>query len=106
QIIIKRRGDQVVRLSQVATTVDGFAERDSFSLRSAHPNVGIYVTRARDASTVSVADRIRKMLPEINKSLPEGTKLEITQDGGEDAQDNLNNVIHALTLGAMLTVFV
>jgi HAE1 family hydrophobic/amphiphilic exporter-1 len=106
QIIVKREGDQIVRLSQVASTVDGFAERDSFSLRSAHPNVGIYITRARDASTVSVAKRIRTMVAEINKTLPEGTKLEVTQDGGEDAQDNLNNVIHALTLGAGLTVFV
>jgi HAE1 family hydrophobic/amphiphilic exporter-1 len=106
QIVVKRDGDQIVRLSQVASTVDGFAERDSFSLRSAHPNVGIYVTRARDASTVSVATRIRAMVAEINKTLPEGTKLEVTQDGGEDAQDNLNNVIHALTLGAGLTVFV
>ncbi len=106
QVIVKREGDQVVRLSQVAATIDGFAERDSFSLRSAHPNVGLFVTRARDASTVSVANRIRKLLPEINKGLPEGTKLEITQDGGEGAQDNLNNVIHSLTLGAVLTVLV
>src|SRR3569832_1440111 len=106
QIIVKRSGDQIVRLSQVASTVDGFAERDSFSLRSAHPNVGIYVTRTRDASTVSVAKRIRAMVEEINKTLPEGTKLAVTQDGGADAQDTLNNVSHALTLGAMLTVFV
>jgi HAE1 family hydrophobic/amphiphilic exporter-1 len=106
QIVVKREGDQIVRLAQVASTVDGFAERDSFSLRSAHPNVGLYVTRARDASTVSVAKRIRAMVAEINKTLPEGTKLEVTQDGGEDAQDNLNNVIHALALGAGLTIFV
>ncbi|WP_395685447.1 efflux RND transporter permease subunit [Caenimonas koreensis] len=106
QIIIKRRGDQVVRLSQVATTVDGFAERSSFSLRSANPNVGMFVTRARDASTVSVANNVKKAIVEINKTLPEGTHLDVTYDGGESAQDNLNNVIHALTLGAGLTIFV
>jgi HAE1 family hydrophobic/amphiphilic exporter-1 len=106
QIIVKRSGEEVVRLGQLASTVDGYAERDSFSMRSAHPNVGLYVTRARDASTVSVAKRIRDMVADINKTLPEGTTLEVTQDGGEDAQDNLNNVIHSLTLGAVLTVFV
>jgi hydrophobic/amphiphilic exporter-1 (mainly G- bacteria), HAE1 family len=106
QIIVKRSGDEVVRLGQLADTVDGFAERDSFSLRSAHPNVSIYVSRARDASTVSVANRIRKEVEEINKGLPEGTHLDVTYDGGESAQDNLNNVIHALTLGAGLTIFV
>jgi HAE1 family hydrophobic/amphiphilic exporter-1 len=106
QVIVKRNGDQVVRLGQLADTVDGFAERSSFSLRSAHPNVSIYVSRARDASTVSVANRIRKSVEEINKELPEGTHLDVTYDGGESAQDNLNNVIHALTLGAGLTIFV
>ncbi|ROZ78894.1 efflux RND transporter permease subunit [Ramlibacter sp. WS9] len=106
QIIVKRRGDEIVRLGQVANTVDGFAELDSFSVRSAHPNVSISITRARDASTVAVAKRVRDMVTEINKTLPQGTKLEVTRDGGVDAQDNLNNVIHALTMGAGLTIFV
>jgi hydrophobic/amphiphilic exporter-1 (mainly G- bacteria), HAE1 family len=106
QIIVKRQGDQIVRLGQLASTVDGFAERSSFSLRSAHPNVSMYVTRARDASTVTVANRVKAMVAEVNKTLPEGTHLDLVQDGGENAQDNLNNVIHALTLGAGLTVFV
>ncbi|MDP3759257.1 MAG: efflux RND transporter permease subunit [Ramlibacter sp.] len=106
QIIVKRRGDEIVRLGQLASTVDGFAELSSFSVRSAHPNVSISVTRARDASTVSVAAKARKLVAEINKELPQGTRLEVTRDGGVDAQDNLNNVIHALTLGAMLTIFV
>jgi HAE1 family hydrophobic/amphiphilic exporter-1 len=106
QVIVKRRGNEIVRLGQVASTVDGFAELDSFSVRSAHPNVSLSVTRARDASTVSVAAGVRKMVEDINKTLPAGTALAVTRDGGEDAQDNLNNVIHSLTLGALLTIFV
>ena len=106
EIVLKRRGNEVVTLAQVATVADGFAELAGFSLRNAHPNVGISVTRSRDASTVSVADRIRKMLPEINKTLPPGTKLEITQDGGQDAENSLHNVIEALMFGAVLTILV
>jgi HAE1 family hydrophobic/amphiphilic exporter-1 len=56
-IVVKRRGDQIVRLGEVASIADGFAELSGFSLRNAHPNVGISVTRSRDASTVSVANR-------------------------------------------------
>ena len=79
------------------------------AVRSGKANVGIQVTRARDASTVSVADDIRKMVEEINKDLDkdgQGTKLEITRDGGKDAQRSLNNVIESLVLGAVLTIFV
>lgn len=51
-IVLKRRGNEVVRLGQVATIEDGFAELSGFSLRNGNPNVGINVTRSRDASTV------------------------------------------------------
>jgi HAE1 family hydrophobic/amphiphilic exporter-1 len=62
------------------------------------------VTRSRDASTVSVAKRIRSMADEINKTLPAGTKMEVTQDGGKDAESSLNNVIESLIFGAVLTI--
>jgi HAE1 family hydrophobic/amphiphilic exporter-1 len=106
QIVIRRRGNEVVRLGQVAVVQDGFAELTGFSVRNGRPNVGLSVTRSRDASTVWVADEIRKLVADVNKTLVQGTKLEITQDGGENAQNSLNNVIHALVFGAGLTIFV
>jgi hydrophobe/amphiphile efflux-1 (HAE1) family protein len=108
-IVVKRFGGQIVRLAQVATIKDNFADIESLSIRSAKPNVGILVTRSRDASTVSVAADIRKLVKEINTDLEKdqpGTKLEITRDGGVDAQRSLNNVIESLMLGAVLTIFV
>ncbi len=106
QIVIRRRGAELVRLGQVASIADGFAELSGFSVFNGHPNVGITVTRSRDASTVSVANRVRDLMTQVNKTLPKGTKLEITRDGGEEAQSNLNNVIESLMFGALLTIFV
>jgi hydrophobe/amphiphile efflux-1 (HAE1) family protein len=106
QVVVKRNGDDIVRLSQVASIEDGFAELNSFSIRSGKPNVGISITRSREASTVSVAKHVNAMVADINKTLPKGTSLEVTQDGGEEAQSSLNNVIESLVLGAVLTIFV
>src|SRR5688572_15439599 len=105
-IVIKRRGNEIVRLGQVATVEDGFAELGSFSLRNGNPNVGLSITRSRDASTVTVANKVRAEIEEINKTLPQGTKIEVTQDGGKDAENSLKNVIEALIFGAGLTIFV
>ncbi|MDB5920234.1 MAG: efflux transporter permease subunit, partial [Massilia sp.] len=105
-IVVKRRGEEIVRLAQVAEIKDAFAEVNSFSIRSGKPNVSIQVARSRDASTVSVAKSVRDIVKEIAKELPKGTKLEITRDGGENAQRSLNNVIESLILGAVLTIFV
>ncbi|MBX5462859.1 MAG: efflux RND transporter permease subunit [Steroidobacteraceae bacterium] len=105
-IVVKRNGDEIVRLGQVAVVEDGFAELTSMSLRNGHPNVGLSIIRSREASTISVANEVRKLVEEINKTLPAGTTLEVTQDGGRDAESNLANVIEALIFGAGLTVFV
>ena len=108
-IVVKRRGDQIVRLAQVAEIKDGFADISDISIRSGKPNVGIQVTRSREASTVSVAKAVREMVTEVNKGFEKehpGTTLEITRDGGKDAQSSLSNVIESLMFGAVLTIFV
>jgi HAE1 family hydrophobic/amphiphilic exporter-1 len=64
------------------------------------------ITRSRNASTVSVANDIRALVAEVSKTLPAGTQLEITQDGGVEARNSLNNVVDALIFGAGLTIFV
>jgi len=106
QIVVRRRGEDIVRLGQLATVEDGFADLTTFSARNGRPNVGLSITRARDASTVSVAAEVRKLVGEIGKTLPQGTTLEVTQDGGKDAQNSLDNVVDALVFGAGLTVLV
>ena len=105
-IVVRRIGEQQVRLGELADIEDGFAELSGFSLRNGQPNVGLSVTRSRDASTVSVAKRVRDLVADINKTLPEGTRMVVTLDGGEDAESSLHNVIEALVFGAVLTVFV
>ena len=105
-IVVKRQGSEVVRLGDVATVEDGFAEPESYSLRSGKPDVGLAIVRSRAASTVKVAELVRDKVDEISKTLPAGTQIEITHDGGEDAENSLNNVIHALIFGAGLTIFV
>jgi hydrophobic/amphiphilic exporter-1 (mainly G- bacteria), HAE1 family len=107
-IVLKRSGNEIVRLGQVATVIDGVAEVNSYSLRNGHPNVSIAVSRARDASTVTVGKHVRDLVKELadSNSLPQGTKLEVIDDGGESAESSLNNVVEALILGAALTIFV
>jgi len=105
-IVLHRNGDEVVRLGQVATVQDGFAEQRGYSLHNGHPNVGISITRSRDASAVSVADAVRALVKEIEPTLVQGTRITVTQDGGEEASLYLDNVIEALVFGAGLTILV
>ncbi|MEN9868518.1 MAG: hypothetical protein RL748_4108 [Pseudomonadota bacterium] len=108
QIVVKRRGDEVVRLGQVASIADGFADERRFSSRNGLPNISLAVMRANNASAVKVGNQVREMVAAINenKILPKGTELVITQDGGKEAQNNLTNVVESLMIGALLTILV
>jgi len=106
QMLIKRSGDNLIRLGQVATVQDGFAEMSGYSEHNGHPNVGLSVTRTRDGSTVSIAKEVRELVETIDKEQAGKSRLEITQDGGEDAQSSLDNVVHSLFFGAGLTILV
>jgi hydrophobe/amphiphile efflux-1 (HAE1) family protein len=106
QVVVKRNGDTIVRLNQVADVRDGFADVESLSSKNGHPNVSIQIIRSREASTVSIAKKVRDEIKLIQKELPTGTKLDISYDGGEDAQSSLNNVVESLIFGAVLTIFV
>ena len=103
---VKRNGDQVVQLGQIATIEDSFAEKTGYSIRNTHPNVSMYIVRSNNASTITVADKVRAVVAEINATLPQGTHVDITWDGGKNAQNSLNNVIDSLLFGAILTVLV
>jgi HAE1 family hydrophobic/amphiphilic exporter-1 len=106
QVPVKRTGDTLIRLGQVATVQDGFAEESTHSERDGRLNVGLYVSRTRDASTVAVAKAVRALVDTFNKEQAGRATLEVTRDGGDEAQDSLDNVIHSLFFGAGLTVLV
>jgi HAE1 family hydrophobic/amphiphilic exporter-1 len=91
---------EVLRLGQLATVQGRLRRAHRCVGAQRHPNVGLSVTRTREASTVGGQRGMRKLVADINKDLPAGTKLEITQDGGEDAEAACDNVIHALVFGA------
>ncbi|MET0382300.1 MAG: efflux RND transporter permease subunit [Burkholderiaceae bacterium] len=106
QMLIKRNGAGPVRLGQVATVRDGFAEMDGYNERDNKLNVGLSITRTRDASTVGVARQVRELVAVVNAEQAGKARLDITEDGGSNAQDSLDNVVHALFFGAGLTVLV
>jgi HAE1 family hydrophobic/amphiphilic exporter-1 len=74
QIVVRRRGNEVVRLGQLATIADGFAEMTASACATAIQR-GLSVTRSRERSTVG-GQRVRKLVETRSASCPKGTKLE------------------------------
>ena len=106
QMVVKQNGDQAIRLGQIADIVDGGAEQRRLSFFNGKKALGIDITKAREASTISVTDEIKAKLAELTPNLPKGVELVVVRDQGEDVAASMRNVTEALGLGALLTIIV
>lgn len=96
QLVVHRVGNTVVRLGDVADVVLGAESYDDdvkFDGESA-TFMGLWVLPF--ANSVETIQNVRKVLPEIEKSLPPGLKLGIPYDGTKYINDAINEVIRTL----------
>ncbi|HET6401582.1 MAG TPA: efflux RND transporter permease subunit [Candidatus Kapabacteria bacterium] len=103
---IATRNGQVVRLQDVASVADTAKEARTLALFNGKECVGLDITKAKGASTATVADAVVKAIDGIKKNLPPGTTLEVVKNAGDRVTHSVTNVKEALLEGALLTVLV
>jgi HAE1 family hydrophobic/amphiphilic exporter-1 len=108
RIIVARRGasnaGHAVTLDQVAQVVDGQEEPDSMALLNGNRALFLSVVKAQGENTVDVAHGIRAEVEALQKALPPGVKLDITDDSSLDIENSVNEVKGTLLEGALLTI--
>ncbi len=73
-------GGYVTRLGDIARVEEGPDERRRMFRSNGREQVGIAIRRQSQANDLEISEGVRAELPEINRSLPEGTKLEVAVD--------------------------
>ncbi|HET7631664.1 MAG TPA: efflux RND transporter permease subunit [Gemmatimonadaceae bacterium] len=106
QLVVAERNGRVIRLGDVANVRDGSAEPRTLALYDGAEAVGLDIKKAKGYSTTAVSDQVRARVAEIQKTLPEGTHMDLVKDSGVRVTAAVSNVEEALVLGALLTVLV
>ncbi|WP_341938758.1 efflux RND transporter permease subunit [Marinimicrobium sp. C2-29] len=103
-LILTRRGDSLIRLSDVAEVeLDHFKIRDR-SFVNAKPVLSLSVRRESGSNVIQIKDAMMEELELINKELlnPEGMELALTADDVVYVEASVFNVWKNLILGALL----
>lgn len=95
-----------VRLSEVATIVDGIEEKRTASLYNGNPAVSVDVIKQSGANVVQVVDDVLDRVKKIEKDLPADVKLTIVRDASQQIRDSLTDVQHTIIIGGILTVLI
>jgi multidrug efflux pump subunit AcrB len=101
-IPIRLPGGDVVRLVDVGHAEDAAAIQTSRVRVNGKQQVFVPIYRQGGASSLAVADGVRKAIPEIESRLPEGTKLEFVIDQSEYVRKAIESLIHEGVVGAIL----
>ncbi|HET7275650.1 MAG TPA: efflux RND transporter permease subunit [Longimicrobiaceae bacterium] len=106
QIVVANRDGQPVRLEDVARIEDATEEERSVALVNGERAVSIDILKVSGANTVAVADEVTAALEELQAVLPAGVELQVIRDNSVSIRQSVEDVIHELFLGAILTVIV
>ena len=108
-IVVGNYNGKTVLLSDVAVISDKHEERMQESFTNGVQGASIVVQKQSGANTVQIADGVKKMLPEIQKSLPSDIKLTIINDTSDNIIRTIDSlaetVIYALLFVMIVVLF-
>src|SRR5262245_50792969 len=105
-IVIAYRNGAPVRLSDVATAVDSAENVKQAAWMNLTPAVIVNIQRQPGANIISVVDRIKRLLPQLQSSLPSGMKVQILTDRTQTIRASVKDVQFELMLTVALVVMV
>ncbi len=104
EIVVSNHNGVPVRLRDVAKVKDGFEDRDTIASVNGVKGVTVGVQKQIGGNTVSVVDAVLKALPQIQKVLPKGVKLQVVSDQSTFIRKSIKNLQHEAMIGALLSV--
>ena len=105
-LIVAQSGNDFVRLGDVAKVEVGPEDERTAVRWNGKQAVGLGIIKQSKASTLDVADGVRKILPELKQMIPPGTVLDVAYDSSTFIQDSINEVSHTILIAMCLVVLV
>ncbi len=105
-IIVAHRGNEIVRLDQVAEVEVGPEDERTVTRFNNRPSVGMGIVKQKQASTLDVAEAIRTSLPELSQLLPAGMRINLAYDSSEFIQSSVDEVVKTILIALCLVVLV
>lgn len=100
----------IKKLRDIATITDGAEDVTSRAIyynipaqRLEENIVRISITSASDGNMVDISKQLNEELPEIQKELPEGAKLELVRDDSDFIRATVNDTFSNIWMGIVLT---
>lgn len=108
KIIVARRGNQPVYLSQVANIVDGEEEQENAALINGQRAIVLDIVKAQGENTIAVVDGVRRIATELKAKgvVPADVEIKVIRDASTSIRNSVKSVQRNIIEGAILTVLI
>ncbi len=104
--VVSGKDGSEVRLGDIATIVDGFADTDVATFFNGKSAALVKVFRVGDQTPIKLAAEVKKYVAELNQRLPAGLAAETWRDWSEIYYDRINLLLRNAGLGLILVLIV
>ncbi len=105
-IVLKSASGALLRLSDVASVIDGVANTQLSATANGRPAITIEITKTADANIIRTVEGIRKLLPDIRTWLPPSVKLSILNDRTTTIRASVADIQITLLITILLVLVV
>jgi multidrug efflux pump len=105
-IIVKTTKGDVVRLSAVADVRQGTRNSRAAASFNNQPAILLTITKSADANVIDTVDRIKALLPEIQRWIPQGIDITIFSDRTTTLRASVHDMQITLVLSVVLVMMV
>ncbi len=105
-LVVAYRNGAAVKLSDVANVVDSAENVKQAAWMNTTPAVIVNIQRQPGANIIAVVDRVKKLLPQLQSSLPSSVSIDILTDRTLTIRASVNDVQWELVLTIGLVVMV
>jgi multidrug efflux pump subunit AcrB len=104
--VVSRPDGTWVRLDEIASINDGFADTDQATYYNGKPAVRIVVFRVGDQGPLEVAAAVKEYISELREDLPEGVGISVWEDWSDIYRQRINLLLRNAGLGLVLVLLI
>ena len=105
-LVIRQEEGTLVRLRDVADIELGARDYSLTSWYDGQMAIMVAVETAPGANPLTVAEKVRGVLPEIKRQLPSGLEVALVHDTSEDIENSIEEVFQTLLEAVLIVLFV
>ncbi len=106
RIVLAAKGDATLRLSAVASVINGVANTQLAATIGDKPGIVIDITKTPSANVIQTVEGVKRLLPDLRRFLPPAVKLSILTDRTTTIRASVADIQYTLLITILLVLVV